>query len=137
MIRRTVIRRLVIPCVAVAVVGMALLSSRTTLSARQDPATATAPRIVQVVAKRFSFEPSTIEVSEGDRVRLVVTSADGVHGIGIRKFKVNKLIPRGGKPVTIDFVASAPGTFEILCSEECGDGHDVMTGSLVVKAKPK
>jgi cytochrome c oxidase subunit 2 len=81
--------------------------------------------------------PSTIEVSEGDHVRLVVKSEDGVHGVGIKKFKVNKLIPRGGKEVTIDFVASAPGNFPILCSENCGDGHEDMTGTLVVRAKAK
>ena len=70
-------------------------------------------------------------------MRLVVTSGDGVHGLQIRKFRVNTLIPRGGKPVTIDFVASAPGTYEIVCSEECGDGHESMTGRLVVTARPK
>jgi cytochrome c oxidase subunit 2 len=123
---------------AVAVVGMALLFGSAIMSARQDPATASAPsRVIEVVAKRFTFEPAKIEVSEGERVRLVVKSADGVHGVAIKKFKVNKLIPRAGQEVTIDFVASAPGTFEILCSEECGEGHDVMTGTLVVKAKAK
>jgi cytochrome c oxidase subunit 2 len=120
---------------AVAVVGMALLSGAAMTSARQDPATASAPREIEVVAKRFTFEPATIEVTEGERIRLVVKSADGVHGLQIKKFNVNKLVPRGGKPVTIDFVASAPGTYEILCSEECGEGHDAMTGTLVVKAK--
>jgi heme/copper-type cytochrome/quinol oxidase subunit 2 len=39
--------------------------------------------------------------------------------------------------VTIDFVASAAGTFPILCSEYCGDGHEDMTGTLVVRAKSK
>ena len=115
------------------------------VSARQDPATApqrasqgdAAPRVIEVTAKRFAFEPSTIEVTEGERVRLQVKSADGVHGMQIKKFKVNKLIPRGGEAVTIEFIASAPGTYEILCSEECGDGHDSMQGSLVVKAKAK
>ena len=63
-------------------------------------------------------------MTEGERVRLVVKSADGVHGLEIKKFKVNKLIPRGGEPVTIDFVASAAGDFPILCSEDCGDGHE-------------
>ena len=96
-----------------------------------------APKVIEVVARRFEFEPSTIEVTEGEHVRLVVKSDDGVHGVGIKKFKVNKLIPRGGKPVTIDFVADAVGTFEILCSENCGDGHEDMTGSLVVRAKPR
>jgi heme/copper-type cytochrome/quinol oxidase subunit 2 len=39
--------------------------------------------------------------------------------------------------VPIEFVASTAGTYEILCSEECGDGHESMKGSLVVVAKPK
>ena len=122
---------------AVAVVGMALLLGAGTMSARQDPATAIAPRVIDVVAKRFAFEPATIEVTEDERVRLQVQSADGVHGLQIKKFKVNKLVPRGGQAVTIDFVASAPGTYEILCSEECGEGHESMRGTLVVKAKAK
>ena len=122
---------------AAAVVGMALLFGAALTSARQDPATASAPRVVEVLAKRFMFEPATIEVTEGERVRLVVKSADGVHGLQIKKFNVNKLVPRGGKPVEIDFVAAAAGTYAILCSEECGDGHDAMTGTLVVKAKVK
>ena len=68
-------------------------------------------------------------------MRIVITSADGVHGIGIRKFKVNTLIPRGGTPVTVEFTASEAGTFPIVCSEACGDGHATMRGRLVVVAK--
>jgi cytochrome c oxidase subunit 2 len=116
---------------------MALLFATTITSARQDPATASAPRVIEVVAKRFEFEPARIEVTEGERIRLMVKSADGVHGLQIRKFRVNTMIPRGGKPVPIEFVASTAGTYEILCSEECGDGHESMKGSLVVVAKPK
>lgn len=122
---------------AAAVVGMALLCGLDVTSARQDPATASAPRVIEVTARRFTFEPAVIEVTEGERVRLVVTSADGVHGLQIKKFRINKLIPRGGQPVTIDFTASAPGRFEILCSEECGEGHDAMGGTLTVTAKRK
>jgi len=87
------------------------------------------------VAKRFSFEPARVEVKEGEHVRLVVTSADGVHGVEIKKFKVNKKVPRGGEKITIDFVASAAGEFPILCSEYCGNGHEDMKGTLVVAAK--
>ena len=93
-------------------------------------------RTIEVVAKRFTFEPSRIEVTEGERIRLVMTSADGVHGLEIKKFKVNKKIPRGGEAVTIEFVANAPGQFPILCSEYCGSDHDDMKGMLVVVAKP-
>ena len=140
----------------VAVAGMALLPEALAyVNAGKDPVTAYAlvPTAVpeasdagqtppdvktfEVLAKRFAFEPATIEVTQGDRVRLLVTSADGVHGVGIRKFKVNTLVPRGAKPVTIEFTASEAGTFPIVCSEACGDGHADMRGILVVTAALK
>jgi cytochrome c oxidase subunit 2 len=93
------------------------------------------PRVIEVIAKRFVFEPSEIEVAVGERVRLAVRSGDGVHGIEIKKFKVSKEIPRGAAPVMIEFTASEAGRFPILCSEYCGDGHDDMKGTLVVKAQ--
>ena len=99
-----------------------------------DPETKT----FEVVARRFEFEPSTIEVNEGDRVRLLVRSADGPHGVEIKEFKVKKAVPRakpGDSPVEIEFVASSAGTFAILCSEYCGNGHKDMKGTLVVRVK--
>ena len=123
------------------------------MSSQQDPAAASAPfdsrangaavralalgepREIPVVVQRFAFEPARIEVTEGERIRLVVTSADGVHGLEIKKFKVNKKVPRGGEQITIDFVAPAPGEYPIVCSEYCGSDHEEMKGALVVAAK--
>ena len=93
------------------------------------------PREIPVVAKRYSFEPTRIEVKEGEHVRLVVSSEDGVHGVEIKKFHVSKKVPRGGENVTIDFVASTPGEFPIICSEYCGKGHEAMKGTLVVSVR--
>lgn len=98
------------------------------------PAPAPAPRSIDIVVKRYAFEPAVVEVTAGERVRLVVTSADGVHGLEIKQFKVGKEIPRGGTPVIIEFTADAPGRFPILCSAYCGNGHDDMKGMLVVLA---
>jgi cytochrome c oxidase subunit 2 len=129
---------------SVAAAGTALLLGAAVMLPQQDLVAATesvqsaaqdAPRTIEVVAKRFTFEPSRIEVREGERVRLVLKSADGVHGVEIKKFKVNKRIPHGGETVTIEFVADAPGQFPILCSEFCGNDHDEMKGMLVVEAK--
>ena len=92
------------------------------------------PRVIEVTAQRFSFEPAEIEASVGERVRLVVRSADGVHGLEIKKLKIKKEVPRGGEPVTIDFTATTEGTFPILCSEYCGKGHSDMRGMLVVRS---
>ena len=123
----------------VAAAGTALLLGAAAMSSHQDPAAASPPlepRTISVVATRFAFEPARIEVIEGERVRLVLTSGDGVHGVEIKKFKVNKKIPRGSDPVTIEFVASAAGQYPILCSEYCGKDHDAMKGVLVVNVKP-
>jgi cytochrome c oxidase subunit 2 len=135
-----VIVRLTFLADSVAAAGTALLLGAAAMShAQQDPAAASAPldppREIAVVAKRFGFEPSRVEVTEGERVRLVLTSADGVHGVEIKKFKVNRKVPRGGDKVTVDFLASAAGEFPILCSEYCGNGHDAMKGTLVVAAR--
>src|SRR5688572_679030 len=67
------------------------------------------PRVIEIVAKRFAFVPSRIEVIEGETVRLVVRSADGMHGLQIKKFKVSEEVPRGSEPVTIEFTATAVG----------------------------
>ena len=120
---------------SIAAAGTALLLGAAAMSHQQDPAAASAPRVINVVAQRFTFEPSRIEVTEGERIKLVVTSGDGVHGVEIKKFKVTKKVPRGGDPVTIEFVAAAAGEFPIMCSEYCGEGHEDMKGMLVVAAK--
>jgi len=93
------------------------------------------PRVIEVVARRFAWEPSEIQVTVGERVRLVLRTADGLHGIELKKFKIAKEIPRGNKPVTVEFTADEAGRFQFLCSEYCGDGHDDMKGVLVVLAR--
>jgi cytochrome c oxidase subunit 2 len=93
------------------------------------------PRVVEIVAKKFAFVPSRIEVTEGETIRLVVRSADGMHGIQIKKFKVSEEVPRGSEPITIEFTATAVGEFEIACSQFCGKGHEDMRGKLVVRAR--
>jgi cytochrome c oxidase subunit 2 len=106
------------------------------LSARVQADQSIDPRAIDVIARRYAFEPAEIEVIEGERVRLLVKSGDGLHGFEIKALKISKEIPRGAEPVAIDFTAGAPGRYPILCSVYCGDGHDDMKGALVVTARP-
>ena len=110
-----------------AVAAMAIGDSR-------PSAQTTEPRVIDITARRFAFEPSEVEATVGERLQLVVRSADGVHGLEIKKLKIKKEIPRGGEPVTIDFTATAEGSFPILCSEYCGNGHNDMSGMLIVRS---
>ena len=86
---------------------------------------------VQILARRYTFEPAAIHVVAGEAVRLVVRSKDGIHGFAIPKLKIDLHIPDGGEPVTADFTAPAAGEYEIACSEFCGRGHGQMKAVLV------
>ena len=109
-----------------------LLAGAALTGETRPAAQATEPRVIDVIARRFVFEPSQIDVTLGERIRLMVVSADGPHGVEIKTFKVKTEIPRGQTPVPIEFTASEAGRFPILCSEYCGDKHDEMQGMLVV-----
>ena len=86
----------------------------------------------KITAKQFAFEPSTIEVNKGDKVRLIVTSIDVPHGIAIKEYGINERL-EVGKPVTIEFTADKQGTFTAFCSVFCGSGHGSMKGKLIVR----
>jgi cytochrome c oxidase subunit 2 len=86
-----------------------------------------------LTAEKFMFKPDRIEVTQGDTVRITVHSLDGTHGFAIKQFSIKKTVPKGGEPITAEFVASVAGTFEFKCSEYCGRGHSGMKGQLIVK----
>jgi cytochrome c oxidase subunit 2 len=92
---------------------------------------------IDVTASRFQFAPGTITVNEGDRVRLRLRSSDHLHGLAIKAFRVNAVIPKTDAPVTVEFLVDHAGTFDITCSEYCGSGHGGMKGKLVVLSKKK
>jgi cytochrome c oxidase subunit 2 len=121
--------------VASLLMALAIVTAPHAMRARTTTQERPEPRVIEVVAKRYAFEPSEIEITEGERVRLVVRSGDGPHGIEIEQFRISKEIPRGSDPVIIEFTADAVGRFPILCSVYCGDGHDDMKGALVVTAR--
>jgi len=85
----------------------------------------------KITAKQFQFEPSTIEVNKGDKVRLVITSLDVPHGFAITEYGINKRL-EPGIPATIEFTADKQGTFTTFCSVICGAGHRGMKGKIIV-----
>ncbi len=104
----------------------------TTAAIAPTPATSGAVKEFKMTAKQFSFEPSTIEVNKGDKVRLIVTSVDVPHGIAIPEYGINERLDVG-KPVTIEFTADKQGSFTAFCSVFCGSGHSSMKGKIIVR----
>lgn len=89
-------------------------------------------RVVEMTARQFAFDPSTVVVETDQPVRLEVTSEDVTHGIDLEGFGIDKHLPPK-KTVTIEFTADKPGQHHFHCSVFCGKGHDKMHGTLVVR----
>ncbi len=91
-------------------------------------------QVVRIVAERFTFTPSRIEVSVGTTVEIHIRSEDTDHGFHIVGGR-NVIIPkrRQGEAVVV-FEADEPGTYRFECSKLCGAGHNFMKGEIIVTA---
>ncbi len=86
-------------------------------------ADAKAPRTIEVKAYRYSFEPETITVHEGEPVKLVLTSKDVTHGIADADLGIPNTVIFKGKTSTVTFTPKKLGTYKVHCSVFCGVGH--------------
>ena len=90
------------------------------------------PRMIDLVARRFVYEPNEIAVSAGERVVLRIWSLDFVHGMNIPDLKQRfDLVP--GRPTRIPLSPKTAGVIEFVCDNFCGDGHEEMHGRFVVR----
>jgi len=89
------------------------------------------PRLIKVKARRFVFTPNRIALKKGQPVTFELTSEDIVMGMNVPDFKVRSdIIP--GKPMRMSFTPDKAGTFTFVCDVFCGEGHEDMSGTLVV-----
>ena len=75
-----------------------------------------------------------IEVRKGDKVVLKLRSADVTHGFSLKAFGI--YVAQGiqpGKTVYVSFTADKLGRFIFLCTVFCGDIHQHMEGTIVVR----
>ena len=90
--------------------------------------------IVSLWQKNPSAQKPVIEVSKGDQVVLKLRSSDVTHGFSLKAFGV--YIADGikpGKTVYVSFKADKAGAFLFTCNVFCGDIHQHMKGTLLVK----
>jgi len=88
-------------------------------------------RRIPVVATRFTFSASELRVRRGEPVTLVLSTPDFVHGFSVPDLNARvDLIP--GRTVELALKPDRSGRFVFLCDNFCGDGHDKMTGFIVV-----
>lgn len=83
------------------------------------------------VASMWQFQPSEIVIPVGSEVDFYLTSKDVVHGFNISDKNVNMMAVYGAiNKTTVKF--NEPGTYDIVCHEYCGVGHQNMRAQVIV-----
>ena len=119
--------------------GLALLCTVPTLLSmtgcgKKTPMYAGPPdTVIAIVMKKWEILPDRIQVPQGAKVELVVSTADIEHGLGVPGLGINEPV-QPGKPAVVRFLAETPGVYPMHCSILCGRGHDQMTGVIVIEA---
>lgn len=83
------------------------------------------PQRIEVIAKRFAFEPGEVTLKKGQPVMLVLRSADVAHGIRIRELNVEVKATKGST-AEVQFTPEKAGDFVGHCYVFCGSGHGLM-----------
>ena len=85
-----------------------------------------------VVVSDWEFNPSVIEVNEGEKVIINFNVISGDHGVALSDFGVYQDL-KEGESYRVEFIANKKGEFEFFCNVMCGPGHRDMNGFLKVK----
>lgn len=93
-------------------------------------------QVVRVTGVQFAWAVAPTEVKAGIPVEFLVSSRDVNHGIGIYNpdgelVTQAQVVPDRTQKLVWTF--TQPGTYELLCLEFCGAGHQDMVSTLEVK----
>ena len=90
-----------------------------------------APRVIPVVARKFVFLPRDIKLKVGEPVVLEFTAPEVVMGFYAPDLNLRAIIIPG-QVAKVPFTPTKAGKFPFLCDIFCGDGHEGMSGEIVV-----
>src|SRR5437899_8250112 len=87
---------------------------------------------IRISAKKFEYHPNKVTAKQGQPVTFVLTSEDRIHGFKMPDFGIRTdIVP--GQETRVTITPDKAGTFAYLCDVFCGDGHEDMSGTLVVE----
>jgi cytochrome c oxidase subunit 2 len=91
------------------------------------------PRVIELVARRFVYEPNEIALKAGERVIIAIRSLDFVHGMNLPDLGQRlDLVP--GRVTKLELHPQKAGVIDFVCDNFCGDGHEQMHGRFIVSA---
>jgi cytochrome c oxidase subunit 2 len=90
-------------------------------------------QVVKITAKKFEYSPNEIRIKTGVPVVFEFTSLDRVHGFTVPDLGGIRATIEPGKASRVTILAPKAGTYEFHCDLFCGEGHEGMTGKIIVE----
>jgi len=90
-------------------------------------------QVIKITAKKFEYTPNEIRIKKGVPVILEFTSLDRVHGFTIPTLGNIRATIEPGKVTRVPLLVPKAGTYNFHCDIFCGEGHEGMTGKIVVE----
>jgi cytochrome c oxidase subunit 2 len=91
-----------------------------------------APRVVEISAKKFEFAPNAITLKKDEPVTIRLTSTDRAHGLLVKPLGID-LDAAPGAPAEITITPHDGGSYAAICDHYCGMGHGNMKMTFVVE----
>ena len=93
----------------------------------------TSPLDVYLLAQQWSFDPSVLRLSANQPYRFRMMAVDAAHGASLQLGKASHIIrlPNGAL-VEQELSFTRPGEYLLYCTMYCGEGHQFMSGKIVV-----
>jgi len=92
-------------------------------------------REINVTARGFDVSPTTISVTKGEHVKLLVTSEDRDLGFAIKDFEISQAI-KAHQTRIIDLTPDKEGRFQFSFSADRENSHAKPVGELIVTSAP-
>jgi cytochrome c oxidase subunit II len=89
-------------------------------------------QVIKITAKKFEYSPSEIRVKKGVPVVLELTSLDRLHGFNCPELGIRSDV-NPGQIARVRFTPQKSGTFVFFCDVFCGEGHEDMSGKIIVE----
>jgi cytochrome c oxidase subunit 2 len=114
-------------------IAVVFMANSLVFSAPPAEQKAQAEQLIKITAKKFEYSPNEIRIKKGVPVILEFTSLDRVHGFTVPDLGGVRATIEPGKVTQLRIMAPKAGTYEFHCDLFCGDGHEGMTGKIIVE----
>jgi heme/copper-type cytochrome/quinol oxidase subunit 2 len=92
-----------------------------------------AARDVYLLAQQWSFEPAVLRLGVNQAYRFRMMAVDAAHGASLQLGTAGHIIrlPKGAL-VERQLTITKPGEYLLYCTMYCGEGHQFMSGKIIV-----